>query len=101
MESEHADILNELDAMSRSPLYVLRRDVLKSAEALIIQLETELKKSELKMDVTKAQRLNICRICRQPANPRMVAGSVDAFVYNFGREHAHASCITKEANGPQ
>jgi hypothetical protein len=63
------------------------------------------------LNISEARRLRICRVCRQAAAPRVpdhlreasgpaiVAayerGEIDAFVYNFGEEYAHASCIRK------
>lgn len=38
-ESEHANLLNELDKMQQSHVYALRRDVLHNAERLIIGQE--------------------------------------------------------------
>lgn len=46
------------------------------------------------ISVEEAKKRRICRICGQPDIPRQVTPTlVDSFVYNFGKEYAHASCI--------
>jgi len=42
MNSEHADILNALDQMQKSPHYAARRSILAQAEQLIVAQEREL-----------------------------------------------------------
>ncbi len=42
MPSKHADLLNALDNMQRSPAYAVRREVLARAEAVIVEQERQL-----------------------------------------------------------
>jgi hypothetical protein len=46
MKTDHADLLNTLDHMASTPLYILRRKVLRDAEQLIIQQEQRIKALE-------------------------------------------------------
>jgi hypothetical protein len=46
IKTQHADILNALEAMQRSPIYVLRRDTLRDAELLIVQQEKRIAELE-------------------------------------------------------
>lgn len=46
IESKHAPLLNQLDAMQESPTYALRRAILSHAEMLIIKQERQIKELE-------------------------------------------------------
>ena len=35
----------------------------------------------------------ICRVCLGPDKPRTFNGKLDPFVYNYGSEYAHESCL--------
>lgn len=50
------------------------------------------------MTVEEARELRVCRVCGGPDLPRQVVpGLIDSFVFNFGKEYAHASCIGEPA----
>lgn len=53
---------------------------------------------ESKLTAIEAREKGVCRICKQPANARLNPG--DTFVYNFGREYAHRSCLNAESATP-
>jgi transposase len=52
IKTDHADLLNALEAMQRSPIYALRRSVLRQAEQLIFAQERRIKELE---DATACQ----------------------------------------------
>ena len=46
------------------------------------------------LTLEQAKLMHVCRICKQPDNPRKMAnGLIDAFVYNYGEEYAHQECL--------
>ena len=48
--------------------------------------------------VDEARRRGVCRVCELEAGPRRIdMNFVDPFVYDYGREYAHASCIGRPA----
>ena len=48
------------------------------------------------LTVTEARRKGVCRVCGKPDVPRQITPTlIDSFVYDYGKEYAHASCIAR------
>jgi hypothetical protein len=72
-------------------------------EELIWYLRRELPRREKVVSeaVKQAQRDRRCRLCRTEAKARRLRdGTLDPFVLDFGREHAHESCLKAEREKP-
>ena len=49
----------------------------------------------------RARELKVCRLCGEKDSPRKRDdGSVNSFVYDYGKEYAHDSCLRKEKGLP-
>ena len=52
--------------------------------------------------LAQAKSLGVCRICGEPATARIRPnGSLEPFIFGFGKEHAHYDCLCAEAETKQ